>query len=254
MTVSPLIITRRRQQIRYFTEDLGNGIGLDMALIPAGTFTMGSPATEPGRENDEEPQHQVTVKAFCMGRYPVTQSQYVAITGQNPSQFKQNGTNRPVESVTWHDTVAFCEQLSKLTERTYRLPSEAEWEYACRAGTKTPYHFGRTTSQEVANYNNSREIGTTVVGQYGVANVFGLYDMHGNVYEWCADFWHENYQGAPKNGSAWIKDGDESRRVLRGGSWNDNPRLCRSAFRYRDNSDVTFNIHGFRVVCSAPRT
>jgi formylglycine-generating enzyme required for sulfatase activity len=247
------IITYRRQPIRYFTEDLGSGIGLDMVLIPAGNFTMGSPATEEGRYKTEGPQHSVTVKSFCMGRYPITQAQYEAITGKNPSAFKENGANRPVESVSWHDAVAFCEQLSAKTGRTYRLPSEAEWEYACRAGTSTPYHFGTQLTPELANY--SRNIGkTSDVGSFEVANGFGLFDMHGNAYEWCADYWHDNYRGAPTDGSAWIKDGDGSVRVLRGGSWSSYPRYCRSANRSWLNPVNSYSNFGFLVICSAPGT
>jgi formylglycine-generating enzyme required for sulfatase activity len=246
-----------------FTEDLGNGLTLEMVALPAGEFMMGSPKDEEGRYADEGPQHKVSVPGFWMGKFPITQTQYQAVMGKNPSEFKRNGVNRPVEQVSWHDAVAFCERLSQHTGRTYRLPSEAEWEYACRARTATPFHFGVPISHELAHYDaNIGKVlasfvfgvgGTAEVGQFP-ANNFGLYDMHGNVWEWCQDVWHVTYKGAPTDGSAWITGGDDSRRIKRGGSWNDYPRICRSA--YRDNSDADFrrSYNGFRVVCSAPRT
>ena len=238
---------------------LGNGVILEMATIPGGTFMMGSPETEEGSNDNESPQHHVTVPSFLMGKYPVTQAQYQAIVGTNPSLFK--GSNRPVECVSWDNAVAFCEKLSQITGKTYRLPSEAEWEYACRAGTTTPFYFGETISTELANYNGYYTYGggakgeyrgkTTEVGSFGVANNFGLYDMHGNVWEWCADTWHDNYyDGATTDGSPWI----ENRSPLRGGSWCIHPSYCRSASRSsRDRRDY-FNLYGFRVVCGAEGT
>ena len=206
------IIQRQPRIARYFTEDLGNGVKLEMAAIPGGTFMMGSPENEAKRRYSENPQHQVTVPGFFMGKYPVTQAQYQAIMGNNPSLFK--GSNRPVECVSWDNAVAFCEKLSQITGKTYRLPSEAEWEYACRAGTTTPFHFGETITTDLANYNGNFTYGqgpkgvyrsqTREVGSFGVANNFGLYDMHGNVWEWCQDNRHSNYEGAPTDGSAWL--------------------------------------------------
>ncbi|MBD2142581.1 SUMF1/EgtB/PvdO family nonheme iron enzyme [Anabaena sp. FACHB-1250] len=269
------IIHRQPRIARYFMEYLGNGVTLEMAAIPGGTFMMGSPENEEGRRDSENPQHQVTVPGFFMGKYPVTQAQYQAIMGTNPSFFK--GSNRPVESVSWHDAVKFCEKLSQRTGKTYRLPSEAEWEYACRAGTTTPFHFGKTITTHLANYNydngnHSYTYGvgndsyiygfgiegiTTVVGSFGVANNFGLYDMHGNVSEWCQDNWHSNYKGAPTDGSAWLNNISSSDEYLmRGGSCLFGSLTCRSACRYDDYlaDDGSFYI-GFRVVCSgAART
>ncbi|MFN4875828.1 MAG: formylglycine-generating enzyme family protein, partial [Aphanizomenon sp.] len=257
------IIQRQPRVAKYFIEDFGNGVKLEMAAIPGGTFMMGSPKNEEGRQNNESPQYQVTVPSFLMGKYPVTQVQYQTIMGTNPSLFK--GSNRPVECVSWDNAVAFCEKLSQITGKTYRLPSEAEWEYACRAGTTTPFHFGETITTDLANYNGNYTYGqepkgvyrreTTEVGSFGVANNFGLYDMHGNVWEWCQDNWHSNYEGAPIDGSAWLGiEKNTNTRLLRGGSWNYNPVYCRSAFRdyyFLDN----YHYFGFRVVCSgAART
>jgi formylglycine-generating enzyme required for sulfatase activity len=257
------IIQRQPRVARYFIEDFGNGVKLEMAAIPGGSFMMGSPENEERRYDNESPQHQVTVPSFFMGKYPVTQAQYQAIMGTNPSYFK--GSNRPVECVSWDNAVAFCEKLSQITGKTYRLPSEAEWEYACRAGTTTPFHFGETITTDLANYNGNYTYGqepkgvyrreTTEVGSFGVANNFGLYDMHGNVWEWCQDNWHSNYEGAPIDGSAWLGiEKNTNTRLLRGGSWVNDPDDCRSAFRYTFNLAYDYEL-GFRVVCSgAART
>jgi formylglycine-generating enzyme required for sulfatase activity len=250
------ITNRRNLEAKYFVEDLGNDVTLEMVQIPGGTFTMGLPATEANRDDSESPQHEVTVPAFFMGRYQVTQAQYQAIVGNNPSHFKD--ANRPVEHVNWNDAVEFCKQLSKNLGRNYRLPSEAEWEYACRAGTKTPFYFGETITTDLVNYDGTvtpygsapkgvyREE-TTEVGKFP-PNAFGLYDMHGNVWEWCQDYWHDNYQGAPSDGSAWLTGGNDARRLLRGGSWYDYPENCRSADRDWDAPVVRHYGIGFRLV------
>jgi formylglycine-generating enzyme required for sulfatase activity len=169
-----------------------------------------------------------------------------------------------VEKVNWYDAIEFCARLSKLTGREYRLPSEAEWEYACRAGTTTPFYFGETITGKLANYNASNTYAdepngeyrkeTTPVGQFP-PNAFGLYDMHGNVWEWCADTWHDNYDGAPRDGSVWTKNENDNRSPLRGGSWYLSPNVCRSAFRLNfDRRAVINDVSGFRVVCGARRT
>ncbi|GAB4325491.1 MAG: hypothetical protein OHK0047_10400 [Leptolyngbyaceae cyanobacterium] len=274
-----LVIHKRWEQAQYFVEDLGKVVTLYLVLIPGGSFRMGSPADELERSESEDPQHTVTVPQFFMGKYPVTQAQWQAVAAlpqvnrkleSDPSRFK--GSDRPVELVSWYDAVEFCDRLSQLTGRPYRLPSEAEWEYACRAGTTTPFHFGETITTDLANYcgEDRKEYGwsgsygrgpkgiyrqeTTTVGSFGVANAFGLFDMHGNVWEWCLDHWHENYKGAPTDGSAWVTGGDSDRRLLRGGSWGNNPRLCRSACRDGLNPDDRDDLIGFRVVCAAART
>ncbi len=209
-------------------ETLTNGIQLEMVILPAGTFTMGSD------ENDsEKPKHQVTLKQFAIGKYPVTQEQYQAIMGNNPSRFKDNPKN-PVENVSWDDAQEFCKKLNQQTGKKFRLPSEAEWEYSCRAGTQTRYYFGDDEKQlgEYAwDWDNSGSK-THPVGEKKPSN-WGLYDMSGNVWEWCEDGWHENYQNAPQDGSSWNENPSQSvLRLLRGGSWIGNPKGCRSANRF----------------------
>ncbi|WP_445252075.1 MULTISPECIES: SUMF1/EgtB/PvdO family nonheme iron enzyme [unclassified Microcoleus] len=200
--------------------DLGNGVNLEMVYIPGGSFPMGS-----SESSSEQPVHQVTVQPFYLGKYPITQAQWETVMGNNPSNFK--GAKRPVENVNWDQAVEFCQKLSEKTGKTYRLPAEAEWEYACRAGTTTPFYFGDTITPDLVNYDGNHPYGgapkglyrqqTTDVGSFP-PNSFGLYDMHGNVWEWCSDKWHDNYNGAPTDGSSW-ETGTDNNRVLRGGSW-----------------------------------
>jgi len=254
------IINRRNASAKYFTEDLGNGVFLEMVEIPGGTFIMGSPASEAGRGNDESPQHQVTVPSFYMGKYELTQAQYQVIMGANPAYFK--GDKRPVETVSWNNAVEFCEKLSQKAQKKYRLPSEAEWEYACRAGTTTPFYFGESITPDLVNYNGNYTYASAPKGKYRKQttdvgtfppNAFGLYDMHGNVWEWCQDDWQENYINAPINGSALISR--INIKMLRGGSWNLNPDNCRSASRIYHYLDFNYYSLGFRVVClGAART
>ncbi|MEM8722154.1 MAG: SUMF1/EgtB/PvdO family nonheme iron enzyme [Cyanobacteria bacterium P01_G01_bin.39] len=234
-----------QDQHQNFTQDLGNGINLEMIAIPGGSFMMGSPEGE--GHNDEKPRHKVTVPSFYMGKYPITQAQYQQVIGNNPSDFQ--GDNRPVEQVSWNDAVEFCQSLSRQTGTEFRLPTEAEWEYACRAGTTTSYHFGEIINDQLANYGvNIAE--TTPVGQFS-PNAFGLHDMHGNVWEWCQDDWHDNYEGAPTDGQAWLA-GKGIKKVTRGGSWISNPFYCRSAIRGDDSPDFRDFGIGFRVVCVSP--
>ncbi|MGD1906847.1 MAG: formylglycine-generating enzyme family protein [Leptolyngbyaceae cyanobacterium] len=252
-----------------FNLDLGSGITLEMVYIPGGRFWMGAPDDELERDEDESPQHKVTVPPFCMGKYPVTQRQWRAVSllddverhlSPNPANFK--GDDLPVEQVSWYEALEFCNRLSSHHGHPMRLPTEAEWEYACRAGTDTPFHFGNTISPDQVNYDANYIYGngnkgtyrekTTSVGNFS-ANGFGLYDMHGNVWEWCQDVWHPNYKGAPSDGSAWVTGGTQAWRILRSGSWFDHPRDCRSASRSNGDAEEHDDFIGFRVCCTAPR-
>ncbi|WP_199246143.1 formylglycine-generating enzyme family protein [[Phormidium] sp. ETS-05] len=248
------VLNRINQEVEYFSQNLSNGVLLDMVAIPGGTCRMGSPNSEPGRYSNEGPQHQVTIKPFHLSKYPITQAQWEAVMGNNPSYFQ--GANLPVDSVSWFDAVAFCQKLSQQTGITYRLPSEAEWEYACRANSSTPFHFGDTITAELANYDAHHSYAlapkgqyrqqTTAVGSFS-PNAFGIYDMHGQVWEWCQDVWHPNYHHAPADGTAWETEG-EARRVLRGGSWYHFSASCRSASRDGNDAGDGSWLHGFRVV------
>ncbi len=265
-------IRRTPRTSRGYVEPLlnaPNGLPLHIVLIPAGSFIMGSPDDEPERVEWEGPQHEVLLSKFFMGRYPVTQAQWHAVAklpqaerelDPDPSRFK--GENHPVEQVSWFEAVEFCDRLTQHTGRPYRLPTEAEWEYACRAGTTTPFYFGKTLTPEVANYNGDETYAdgpkgeyralTTPVDRFGIANAFGLSDMHGNVFEWCQDHWRDNYQDTPTDGSAWLSTDEKSSCVYRGGSWGSVLWNCRSAYRsYYRPGNRSFGI-GFRVCCSAP--
>ncbi|EDN67112.1 Protein of unknown function DUF323 [Beggiatoa sp. PS] len=248
------ITHRECKQAHYQTFDIGNGVNLEMVLIKGGSFLMGSSETEKGREDDEGPQHTVTIPPFYMSKYLITQNQYEAVLGDNPAKFK--GKNRPVERVSWYDAMKFTTQLSYNAGKAYRLPSEAQWEYACRAGTTTPFYFGETITTELVNYKGNctyraepkgiyrRE--TTEVGIFP-PNSFGLYDMHGNVWEWMADAWHDNYQGAPSEGSIWTEGEDEAYRLVRGGSLYRNPEECRCANRLKHSTEIRCQNMGFRI-------
>ena len=214
----------------------------EMAVIPAGRFLMGSPLFEAGRYADEGPQRWVDVPRFAIGRFEVTQRQWEAVMGSNPSRLSACGPDCPVENVSWNDAQEFVRRLSQRTGQSYRLPAEAEWEYAARAGAMTAYFWG--DAFDSGRSNNGRQ--TARVGSYG-ANAFGLYDLHGNVQEWVQDVWHDNYVGAPNDSSAWMAGGDSSRRVLRGGSWGITPRGLRSAVRNGSTPDFRTGITGFRV-------
>jgi formylglycine-generating enzyme required for sulfatase activity len=242
-----------------------------MVSIPGGSFIMGAPENEPNSRNRERPQHEVTVGSFFMGRYPITQAQWRIVANwsqversldRDPSRFK--GDNRPVEQVSWEEAVEFCQRLSAKTGKTYRLPSEAEWEYACRAGTTSPFHFGEIITTDLANYNGDYTYNNSPKGEYRIettdvgtfpANRWGLHDLHGNVWEWCSDDWHDSYEEAPEDGRAWLEaKATDTYKLLRGGCWNYNPNYCRSAYRNnntRDNRNLNF---GFRVCCVPPRT
>ena len=237
----------------FFPEDLGNGIVLEMVYIPGGSFQMGS------SENSwEHPVHQVTVQPFYLSKYPITQAQWETVMGNNPSNFK--GAKRPVEQVSWDQAVEFCQKLSEKTGKTYRLPAEAEWEYACRAGTTTPFYFGDTITPDLVNYDGNDSYGaapeglfrqqTTDVGSFP-PNSFGLYDMHGNVWEWCSDKWNGHYRGAPTNGSSW-ETGTDDRRMKRGGCWYNDAVYCRGTNRdHGGSADDTCGDRGCRVAVAS---
>ncbi len=240
------------------TVDLGEGVSLDLVWIPQGEFLMGSPEDEEDRFDDEGPQHRVRIsRGFWMGRYEVTQGQWQAVMGSNPSGFTGDG-RLPVEQVSWEDCQAFLRKLNgRVSGGRFRLPSEAEWEYACRAGTWRRFSFGDDDSRlgEYAWYwENSGRTTHPVGGKE--PNAWGLYDMHGNVLEWCEDDWHEydwhgEYVGAPTDGSAWVDAPRGLYRVYRGGGWWDYPAGCRSACRYWNDPVRLGHGLGFRVVLPA---
>jgi formylglycine-generating enzyme required for sulfatase activity len=252
----------------------------EMVVIPNGQFVMGSPAGEEGRADDEDPQHPVAIRApFALGRFAVTLAEFgafVEATGRtmpdemytfendkweirNNRSFRDPGfaqtPGHPVIGANWDDAAAYCQWLSGTTGKEYRLPSEAEWEYACRAATSTPFWWGSSISADDANYNGNYTYSGGQTGQYRKAtmpvesfkpNPWGLYQMHGNVWEWCADNWHENYRDAPEDASVW-QGGDDRRRVLRGGCWYSYPQYLRSAWRVWYNNEFRFDGIGFRV-------
>ena len=246
------VIQRTRCTARMFVEVLGDGVALEMITIPGGIFQMGSP---PRHGNEEErPLHWVTIAGFTLGRHLITQEQWEAVTGW-PPECRFKGRSLPVERVSWQAAASFCKQLSKQTGRQYRLPTEAQWEYACRAGTRTPFSFGETLTAEVANYVGRQTFRQEPPGQVRHCtspagtfppNPFGLCDMHGNLWEWCEDNWHEDYSAAPRDGGAYLKRGDVY-RAARGGSWHDPPESCRSAARVRLLESDADEIVGFRV-------
>jgi formylglycine-generating enzyme required for sulfatase activity len=271
------IVERAKKRGKCYQEKVA-GIEIEMVYIPGGRFVMGTGEEEIERlvqkydwnwYRKESPEHEVRVEEFYLGKYPITQKQWKEIAllekverelNPEPSRFK--GENRPVERVSWEEAVEFCRRLRRETGKEYKLPSEAQWEYGCRGGTKTAFSYGETLTEELANYRASetyaeeragRWLGeTTEVGKYP-ANPWGLYDMHGNVWEWCEDEWHKNYEGAPQDGRAW-QGGDSSAYVVRGGSWLNYSDDCRSAYRLNVERVVRNYNNGFRVVCEVGRT
>jgi formylglycine-generating enzyme required for sulfatase activity len=240
-------------------KEITNSIGMKLVLIPKGTFMMGSPESEEGRQKDET-QHEVTIsKDYYLGVYEVTQSEYQQVMNKNPSNFqgekiKGDSSPHPVDQVSWNDAVEFCKRLSGLPEekkagRVYRLPTEAEWEYACRAGSTTAYSFGES-SQSLGDYawfSNNSDDRTHPVGQKK-PNAWGLYDMHGNVWEWCSD-WYGQYPKGAVSDPAGPKEG--SSRVYRGGCWDYEAAICRSAYRYWYTPVVRNSHFGFRLALSS---
>jgi formylglycine-generating enzyme required for sulfatase activity/uncharacterized protein YjbI with pentapeptide repeats len=276
-----------------FRESLGKQVDLELIAIPSGKFMMGSPEDEIDRSPSESPQHEVTIQPFFMSKYPITQAQwrfvadFLAESWEDPDPAYFKGHNLPVENISWWQADEFCERLSTYTGRTYRLPREAEWEYACRAGTTTPFYFGETISTDLANYDGTDDVhgrrrsktfgsGSYASGSKGInraatnpvgefpPNAFGLSDLHGNVMEWCLDLWEPNYRDARSDGRGWgelfwIKQKvddycgvTEQLASVRGGCWDCNPLDCRSA--WRDGYDLNYVDYeiGFRVVCEMP--
>ena len=229
---------------------LPEGIQLELLKIPAGSFMMGSEENDPSAYDSEKPQHQVTLHEFYLGKYPITQEQYQAVMGNNPSHFKDNPKN-PVERVSWDEAKAFCKKVYDITGKKVRLPTESEWEYACRAGTQTCYYFGSSENQleSYAWYDKNSGSKTHPVGQKK-PNAWGLYDMHGNVWEWCEDKWHDNYRGAPDDEKPWIQGG-KTFRVLRGGCWDNSARGCRSSYRPWGDPIPWNHDYGFRIALSS---
>jgi formylglycine-generating enzyme required for sulfatase activity len=256
---------------KHFT----NSIGMKLVRIPPGKFTMGSPVSETGRYVEEH-QHEVEItRAYHLGAHAVTQAQYKKVMGRNPSDFAAGGARQsavrgmdtsdfPVERVSWNDAVAFCEKLSALpaekgARRVYRLPTEAEWEYACRAGTSTPFAFGSSLSSRQANFDGNQPYGGAEKGPYlqrpakvgsYKPNAWGLYDMHGNVWQFCND-WHDTnyFTASPRKDPPGPKAGHS--RVVRGASWMNTGAWCRSAFRVHVTPTATYDHAGFRVACGA---
>ncbi|WP_430015092.1 SUMF1/EgtB/PvdO family nonheme iron enzyme [Microcystis protocystis FBCC-A270] len=268
-------------------EELEDGINLEIVEIPGGEFWMGASEGEEGAYPNERQPHKVKISPFLMGKYLVTQAQWRAVASlpkverdlnPEPSHYKGNSC-RPVERISWQDAVEFCERLSRWSQKKgkgyqYRLPSEAEWEYACRSVISEeliqnpiypPYHFGWKIDPALANYSQTACARTTTVGRFQIVNAFGLYDMHGNVWEWCLDPWHDNYKDAPNDGWVWDEGKEELYQdiskhldvllqdnrdhVVRGGSWGSRPWACRSAVR--DNVAFLSDAYGFRVVASS---
>lgn len=236
-----------------FRDKFANGTeGPAMVVIPAGEFLMGSPAGDGGEYVDEAPQHTVKLKSFALGQTEVTQKQWRQVMGGDPPELYFKGCDDcPVESVSWNDIQKFLKKLNSKTGKRYRLPSESEWEYAARAGTTTSFGTGNTITPEQANFDGGQGGEPTPVDRFK-PNAFGLYDMHGNVWEWVEDCWHGDYTGAPKNGHAWVGHCTEDSRVLRGGSWISLAEYLRPAVRSRSPQDNRHRGFGFRVARTLP--
>ncbi len=275
------ILRWNTRQLAY-RERLSPEVTLTLLRIPAGSFRMGAPEREEGSTDAERPLHQVTLGDFLLGQTPITQAQWRAVAEWERLEHEEEafwpreldpdpvaklgdrnrfrGEERPVVNVSWREAMAFCQRLRVRTGKNYTLPSEAQWEYACSAGTTTPFHFGATFSSELANYRGTSRHGSGPKGEFREqttpvemfpANAWGLKDMHGNVWEWCLDHWHDTYEGAPVHGRAWLdeKAPEHAWRLLRGGSWFVVPQNCRSAYRLGNHPGFAGNDGGFRVCC-----
>lgn len=253
------VVELRPGKARLLSEILAPGITLELVAVPGGSFRMGS--IHGHGYPDEEPQHFVQVAPFWLGKTPVTQAQWRAVMGAHRGRFE--GPDLPVDSVSWDDSVRFCQRLSKKSGRRYALPSEAQWEYACRAGSLTAFAWGPVATSDLANYNGEF---SHLGGPRGVyrhkllpvmslpPNAFGLYEMHGNLWEWCADAWHEDYTGAAADGSPWLGGPNTEFRTARGGCWHDIPEVCRAASRLRAEASEGDEMMGLRVACRLEET
>ena len=255
----------QRHQAQFFAEALSDQERLEMVAIAPGKFWMGESRSEVGRSRYESPRHPVRINPFFLSKYPITQAQWSAVTALpkvnldlDPAPAYFQGEQRPVENVSWLEAIEFCDRLRQHTGRQYQLPSEAQWEYACRAKTNTPFHTGETITSDLADYIGTYAYKAEAKGQYRRSttpvggfspNAFGLYDMHGNVWEWCADSWHTNYQGAPRDGRPWLASKDHSLKSIRGGSWQNAPDKLRSASRSGYMETALNRLIGFRVSC-----
>ena len=274
------IIEKPDRTVQHFEEEIAEDLSIKMIVVPGGSFMMGSPEGELGSYSDEKPQHLVTVPSFAIAQTLVTQAQWKAIAQLPKVKQKLNsspsyhlGDDRHVEQINWLEAVEFCDRLTRLTCKPYRLPSEAEWEYACRAGTITAFNMGPTIATDFANYRGRDDVrdDRTISGSYGEgpkgnyrgkttpsqtfsANGWGLYDTHGNLWEWCADDWHDNYEGAPIDGSVWDASNDSGSKVTRGGSWFSTPQYCRSAIRNSNAPGYRSYTIGFRVILPLRRS
>jgi formylglycine-generating enzyme required for sulfatase activity len=278
------VINRLPGQAQQLVENLGQGVQLEMISIPKGFFQMGS--RHEGGYSDERPQHPVFLPSFWLGKHPITQAQWQAVMNSLPN-CRFHGPDLPVETISWQDASEFCARLSKHTGRSYCLPSEAQWEYACRAGTATPFSFGESITTDWVNFVGDHTYGTAPTGIYRhgptpigtfAPNPWGLCDMHGNVWEFCQDTWVDDYVSAPVDGSARISlqapaaprfsfqqtdlfsalqfrltrsennPTRQSYRVARGGSWHETPTHCRSAMRLRVADNERLEYYGLRVM------
>lgn len=264
---------QQQYSAKFFPEFLTNSESrssekLEMVAIASGQFQMGASRTEVSQKSiattHEFPRHRVKLPSFYMSKHPITQSQWAAVAALpklqrdlNPLPSYFRGGDLPVESVSWLDAVEFCDRLTQKTGRQYQLPSEAQWEYACRAGTKTPFSTGETITSQMADYVGTYTYNAEVAGEYRQSttpvgkfshNAFGLQDMHGNVWEWSADYWHDDYRGAPTNGKPWEQARRSAMRTVRGGGWLDAPQKIRSASRSGYLETALNRTIGFRVV------